>query len=282
MTQLERILSQPWRAEPSVALGLLVLVVGYAWAVANRRRFGDTGPVRWNQVAHFSLAMLLILVALHPIIDELADNYSFTAHMVQHLILSMIMPIFFLLGMPAWLWRPLTRVPELRDLGHAVTRPVVAACLFNLYFALLHFPRVYEFVLHDRGAHIASHLFIMASGVIMWWPLFSQSTEWPRLGYGAQMLYLALVGIPQSIVGAFITYSTQVLYPSYLRAPRLFEWTPLEDQQLAGLIMWVGGLMYIFLVLTIVYFHWAAEEEAREQAEMRDWIEAERTPKPSI
>jgi putative membrane protein len=81
----------------------------------------------------------------------------------------------------------------------------------------------------------------------------------PRLDYGLGMLYLFLVGIPMQIVAAMITLSGSVLYPWYTVAPRMWGLSPLDDQQLGGLLMWVPGNLYLFLVIGVLFLMWARE-----------------------
>ena len=114
--------------------------------------------------------------------------------------------------------------------------------------------------MRNHDLHILQHLTFMASAVLMWWPLLSPLPEVPRISYPAQMLYLFMLGIPMSVVGALIALSERLLYPFYLEVPRLWDLTPLVDQQLGGLIMWVPGGLVFWIVMTVVWFRWAARE----------------------
>ena len=98
----------------------------------------------------------------------------------------------------------------------------------------------------------------------MWWPVLSPVPELPRLHYAGQMLYLFLLGIPMSVVGALITLADQVLYPFYAAAPRVFGLPPLADQQIGGLMMWVPGGLVFWLAMTVVWFRWSASEPEEE------------------
>ena len=101
--------------------------------------------------------------------------------------------------------------------------------------------------MREHEVHIVTHLLFMATATLMWWPVMSPLAELPRLPYGLGMLYLFLVGIPMQVVAALITTSDQVLYPWYSVAPRTWGLSPLDDQQLGGLLMWVPGNIYMFL-----------------------------------
>jgi putative membrane protein len=101
-------------------------------------------------------------------------------------------------------------------------------------------------------------MFIVAA-TILWFPVMSPVPELPRLSYGMGMLYLFLVGIPMQVVAAMITLADEVLYPWYSAAPRTWGLTPLADQQLGGLLMWVPGNLWMFLAIGVLFFKWAKE-----------------------
>jgi putative membrane protein len=100
----------------------------------------------------------------------------------------------------------------------------------------------------------------------MWWPVLSPVPELPRASYPAQLLYLFLLGIPMSLVGAMITLADAPLYPFYAAAPRVWSLSPMADQQIGGLMMWVPGGLVFWLAMTVVWFRWSVRE-ARGDAE---------------
>jgi putative membrane protein len=102
----------------------------------------------------------------------------------------------------------------------------------------------------------------MVTATLMWWPVMSPVPELlPRLSYGLGMLYLFLVGIPMQIVAALISLSGTVLYPWYSVAARTWGLSPLDDQQLGGLLMWVPGNLYMFLVIGVLFLVWSRENQ---------------------
>jgi len=109
--------------------------------------------------------------------------------------------------------------------------------------------------------------------VIMWWPILSPVPELPRGSYMTQLLYLFVLGLPMSLAGALITLADRVLYPFYVSAPRVWGLTPIADQQLGGLLMWVVGTIYLWITATVVWFRWSAREE-RGDAERAVPLEA--------
>ncbi len=252
-----------WSWEPSVVLGSLLLAGGYLACVGPlRERFRGATRVSSWRVAAFLVGVSALFLALASPLDELSDHYLLSAHMLQHLLLTLVMPPLLLLGTPAWLLRPLLRSQRLAALARFWTRPLVAFLVFNVTIAFSHFPVIYNLALEDEHLHIALHLAYMVSAVVAWWPVVSPLPELPPLSYPLRMLYLFLNTIPGGLVGALISLSDHVIYPTYAAAPRLFGLTALGDQQLGGLIMWLGVSTYYFALMTVVFFIWANREEA--------------------
>jgi putative membrane protein len=125
-----------------------------------------------------------------------------------------------------------------------------------------HLSTYYELMMRDHNVHIVTHLMFMVTATLMWWPVMSPVPELlPRLSYGLGMLYLFLVGIPMQIVAALISLSGTVLYPWYSVAARTWGLSPLDDQQLGGLLMWVPGNLYMFLVIGVLFLVWSRENQ---------------------
>jgi putative membrane protein len=117
-------------------------------------------------------------------------------------------------------------------------------------------------------------MFLVAS-VLMWWPFLSPLPELPRLSYPGQMLYSFLMSIPMSVVAISITYADHVLYPAYAAAPRVIAITPMEDQLMGGLIMWIPGGMIFVVILSVVFFKWNARGEDSTAGAQVDWKASE-------
>jgi putative membrane protein len=100
----------------------------------------------------------------------------------------------------------------------------------------------------------------LTGAVLMWWPLLSPLPELPRLSYPGQMLYSFLMTLPMTVVSIFIVYADHVLYPAYASAPRLWGLSPLEDQRLGGLIMWIPGGLFFYLLTSLIFFRWTASQ----------------------
>jgi putative membrane protein len=244
--------------------GEVILAVGLAaagWAWAWHRR--GTRP-RPAQAVRFVGALLAAVVAVNGPLHDLSDWYLFSAHMVQHLLLTLVVPPLLLTGMPAWmvdgLLRPVVAFRAGAAIVRTLTRPLPAFAIYAVALVGWHLPGPYNAALEIHGWHIVEHLVLVAAALAGWWPIVSPSRLAPALPYAAQLLYLFVFGMPMTVVAAMITGAEHVLYPFYEAAPRLFDLTPLADQRLGGVIMWVPSGLIPLAAFTVVFFRWAAAE----------------------
>ena len=170
---------------PSVIIGVLAMAALYIGAV----RLTGRKVARW-QAAAFAGALIVILLSLCGPLDELEDDRLFVAHMAQHLMLCLAMPPLLLLGLTDWMVRPFLLNRWIRPLSDLLCNPLVAFLIYNAMLVAVHSPGLYDLMCHDDAVHIAFHLLMMATGVMLWWPLLSPLPELPRLSYPAQILYL--------------------------------------------------------------------------------------------
>ena len=249
-----------WDLHPSVVIGLAVLGGLYVFLG------GLTAPRR--RVAAFAAALAVLFVCLNGPLHNLSDGYLFSAHMVQHLVLMLVFPPLLLYGTPASVVEPLLRPAGVRRLAAWATRPLAAGAIFTAPIVAWHFPGAYNAALVHHDLHIVQHLVFLATAVVMWWPILAPLPAM-RAPHPVQLIYLFLLGIPMSVVGALITLADGVLYPFYETAPRVWGLSPLADQQIGGLIMWVPGGLIFWLAMTVVWFSWARREGEDDNAEVR-------------
>jgi putative membrane protein len=251
-----------WSLHPSVLLGTGLLGALYFYGIGPwRRRHGLGPPASPWQVVSFCAALLVLLLSLNGPLHDLSDYYLFSIHMVQHLVLTLVFPPLLLMGIPGWLLRPLVRPPGVLALARILTRPWVAAVLFTVSIAAWHVGPLYDLMMRNHEVHIATHLMFMVTATLMWWPVMSRVPELPALRPGMAILYVFLVGIPMQVLGALITFADEVLYPWYVAAPRTWGLSPLDDQQLGGLLMWIPGNLWMFGAIAVLFFRWSSESE---------------------
>ncbi|MDE3078393.1 MAG: cytochrome c oxidase assembly protein, partial [Chloroflexota bacterium] len=207
--------------------------------------------------AGFGIAIVLLALALLSPLDELSDLYLLSAHMVQHLILVLAVAPLLVRAIPIPLGRRLK------------VHPLAAFLAFNFIFAVSHVPAWYEMTLQHEPVHVLEHLLYLGAGVINWLPVLNPARE-RRLNSGPSMLYLFAETLPMFAVGSIISLSRVELYAWYLRAAQISPLTRIQDQSVAGLIMWIGGSFFYLAALTVVFFRWANREIAIDQLEQED------------
>ncbi|MFT4036714.1 MAG: cytochrome c oxidase assembly protein [Thermomicrobiales bacterium] len=259
-----------WNIEPTIAIGLLALLAGYLFLT--RDQGDDANPKRITtskQKRCFIIGLLTLFVALGPPLDDWSDHYLLLAHMVQHLLLILVAAPLLLIGTPAWMLEPLTRNRITNQLGYWLTRPVVAYALANVALVVWHMPMLYDAALNSQPLHVLEHAMFISTAILAWWPIAGPLPQWPRLSPPLQALYFFAMTLPGSAVGAFITLSEPGMYSPYDTAPRIFGLDMTNDQQLAGLLMWIGVSTIYLGLITITFFQWANREERQEQAQRR-------------
>ncbi len=239
----------------STVIGLAALLILWGWRARAHR---GSERLTTLQAFCFPAGLLVMFLALNGPLHDISDFYLFSGHMVQHLVLTIGVPPLLLLGTPGWMLRPALEVPAVAAVARFITVPRVSFALFNLVLAGWHLPPLYNAAMYWHEVHIGQHLMFLVTAVLVWWPLLSPLPELPRLSYPGQMLYAFLLTLPMTIVSIFIVYADHVLYPAYAAAPRLWGLSPLADQRLGGLIMWIPGGLFFYLLMTIIFFRWTA------------------------
>ena len=185
--------------------------------------------------------------------------FLLTAHMVQHLLLTMVVPPFLLLGAPqlpllcglprrvaSQALGPFLQWPLLKSFLHRLMHPAVCWVLFILSNILWHIPDFYELALRSPAWHKVEHFCFLVTALLFWWHVvqpWPSRPYWPRW---AMIPYLLLADIQNTVLAAFLSFYDRAAYPSYANAPR-FWMNPLADQASAGAIMWVPGSI-VFIV----------------------------------
>lgn len=248
----------------SVVAGLVAALVVYLLCVGPyRTRFRASAVVPLTRRIAFISSLLVMLIALATPLDTIGDQYLFTAHMLQHLLLTLVAAPLLLAGTPAWLLRQLLIAARLTGVVRWARHPIPAFFTFNIVFSLAHVPAFYELTLSNELLHALEHLVFVGTAMLMWMPVLSPAPDiaarYPALG---QVLYLFLQTVPASLLGALLSATASPYYPTYVQAPRITSLSPVEDQQLGGLIMWVGSGLYFLIATGVVFFVWASREEA--------------------
>lgn len=199
----------------STVIGIIGLAALYEWAAKR------TTPTTGQRLSYHG-ALVLMFFSLNGWLHDLSDSYLFSAHMLQHLMLALVVAPLLVMGTPGGMLRPALSIRGVGPVARWLTAPTHCFAIFTVVVAAWHLPPLYNYALAHHPVHIGQHLMFLVASVLMWWPVLSPLPELPRLSYPAQMLYLFLLSIPMAIVAVYISYSDTVLYPLYASAPRVW------------------------------------------------------------
>jgi putative membrane protein len=251
-----------WHNEPYLVGGLVFL--GWLWAVLAgpwRSRLAPEATFPRRQAWYFYSALFVFYLAVGSPLDQVAERYLFSAHMLQHQLLVYPAAVLFLLGVPDWMIDRWLGAAPLRRIGRFFTHPIICGLIYTLVVSLWHMPAAYDLALQNKAVHVAEHVMFFGSALFYWWPLLSPSRVFPPINYGAQMLYLVAVVIGMTPVFAYITFSQDILYPTYEFAPRLFaSFSAFDDQLLAGSSMKLVGVAVSGIAFGVIFYRWYLAE----------------------
>ena len=244
----------PGSLEPWVVGALAISAVLYAIGIVRLWRHAGTGRgVRIGQAAAFVAGWLVVVIALAPPLDPLGARL-FSAHMLQHELLMTVAAPLLVVGRPlaVWAWalslggrraigrffhHPAWRIPWL-----ALTAPLAAWGVHAAVLWLWHVPLLFDAALADEGLHALQHTAFLGSALLFWWSVLGAAT---RMGQGIALLSLFTTMVHTGALGALLTLAPTAWYAPYRSTAPALGWSPLEDQQLGGLLMWIpAGLIY--------------------------------------
>jgi len=263
-----------WTFDPAVVLGLVV--AGALYVRADRRvrgRRGDRFPR--TRRPQFLGGLLVIFLALESPIDS-GSATSFTVHMVQHLLLTMIAAPLLVLGAPVTLALLASSPRNRRRLSWALhhqplrtlSNPLIAWALFFGALWGTHLTSFFEASLRSDNLHALEHLAYVATAVLFWMPIVGRDPAPSGLAHPARILYLFLAMASMAFLGLVLFSSNHPLYATY--AATAGEAKALADQRLGGALMWVGGMVNIVPALALVMLDWMrVDERAARRADAR-------------
>lgn len=266
---------EPWKWVPHpevwVMVAALVVMYLYATRIVGPKAVPAGEPIITRaQSSWFFVGLGLLWVTVDWPFHDLAEDYLYSVHMVQHLFLTWVIPPMMLMAMPEWLARLVLGRDRAYRIFRLLTRPLVAGVLFNVVFAFSHFPTVVNDSVRWSGFHFTVHLVIIVSAILMWNCICGPLKEL-RASLPVQCVYLFLMGVLPIIPGAWLTYSQNVLYRVYIHPWKSF-WglTPLGDQQLAGFIMRTISGIYVLIIIIVLFFRWGGRVTEHDEEDRRE------------
>ena len=216
-------------------------------------------PVALRKVACFVAGVLAVLLAFVSPIDAIGEERLFSVHMVQHLLIGDIGPLLVVLGVDGPLLRPVLALPGLARL-RALAHPLVAFPLWATDLCVWHVPRLYDAALGNAGVHALQHVLFFTCGALVWAALLEPLPGPHWFGAGRKALLLVGMWFVSLGLSQVFLWSGHAFYARYRDAPRTWGLTPLDDQQLGGLLMWVPGNMYMLGAIAAVFYVWAKND----------------------
>lgn len=261
-----------WRFDPIAIIGLLVIAAAYLSAVRRVNRAHPGNRQSQYRSWLFLAGLGTIGVALlSPI--EAYEGSLFSVHMVQHMLLELGAAPLLLAGAPITLAlrvsppsvrRRLLSILQSR-LMHFVSFPVVAWLLFAAVNWGWHFSVLYDQALENTALHYFQHATFLGAALLFWWPVVGADPSPWRLPHPVRILYVFLAMPQNSFLGVAISSAPLVLYPHYVTNGRDWGVSPLDDQALGGVIMWVVGDVFFLAWMMVVVALWMRYEDRRTE-----------------
>jgi putative membrane protein len=263
-----------WVFDPGIVIPLVLAVSLYAVGVARLRRVNKHG-IGALEISCFIAGWLTLVIALvsplHP-----WGSVLFSAHMTQHELLMLVAAPLLVLGRPTipFLWalprssarrlNRLTKATWWQYLWRRITAPFVAWLIHAVVLWTWHLPALFQATLENEFVHALQHFSFLFSALLFWWAILHGPQR--AIGFGAGVLYMFTTALHSGLLGALLTFAGAVWYPVYNGTTQSWGLTPLQDQQLGGLIMWVpAGVTYIIAGLAL-FAGWLRESELRAGA----------------
>jgi putative membrane protein len=255
-----------WSPDPGVLAAIGTAGLCYVVADGRARTGRAPTPLERRHRRAFIAGLVACLVALGPPLDGLADR-SFAAHMLQHLVLTMVAAPLLVVAAPITLglraWNGVPRRVLLATLrsppARVVTNPLVAWALFFVVVWGSHLTGIYDLALRSTPVHAFEHVALLVTAALFWIPVVGVDPTSARLSPPARILYLFVAMPAMAFLGLALFSASHVLYPTYARVEGVSR--ALADQRAAGAIMWAGGMVLIVIALTLVALDWMRAEE---------------------
>jgi putative membrane protein len=259
-----------WTLAPSALMPLLAYAAIYVWRFRRARSEAGGRGAGLFQAFAFAGALLVMVIAVASPLDGLGEEYLFSAHMIQHILLSDIAPLLLLLSLSRVIMRPATR--RLMRLERALGRLAHPATGLMVWFGLVylwHIPALYVAAIENPVLHALEHASFFTAGVAVWWPLVQPVPMRRRLTGLSTFAYIGAAKAGLAALGLFLTWSTTVAYSFYATAPRVWGISAIDDQNAGGAIMMVEQSTVLVIAFFILFGKMLAQSEEDERRRER-------------
>ncbi len=259
-----------WRVQlhPEVWLLIASLVALYLYAVrvVGPKVVPEGEPVlSRRQKAAAVTAIVALWVASDWPMHDIAEEYLYVVHMVQHTLLTLVVPPLALLATPRWLADLVLGHGRARRFIRLASLPVVAGIAYNASILAGHWPALVNASVANGPLHYTVHVILVFTALMMWMPVCGPIAEW-RMGPPAQMVYLFLMSVVPTVPGGWLTFADNAVYTAYDTPLRAFGISVIDDQQAAGVFMKVVAGGELWAIITAMFFVWAFRHQREEEA----------------
>jgi cytochrome c oxidase assembly factor CtaG len=262
-----------WTFDPAILLWLAALVGLYAWRFRAARRESGGRGAGWPQALAFGGGIVVLFVAFVSPVDALGEDYLFSAHMVQHILIGDIAPILLLLSLSRVIMRPATRrlMNVERRLG-VLASPIAFILVWFALLYLWHIPALYDAALRHPAVHALEHICFLIAGTAVWWPLIQPVPMRHRMTGLATFGYIGAAKLGLAALGLYLTWSQTLAYDYYAHVPRIWGLSPIEDQNVGGAIMMVEQSLVLVSAFCLLFVRMLlqSEEEERRRERLED------------
>ena len=247
----------PWRFQfhPEVWLLIIGLIVAFVYTVRvlGPRVAPEGKIISRRQITTFTVMILLLWLASDWPMHDIAEEYLYSVHMVQHMVISYVVPPLALLATPEWLFRLLIGNGRTYKVVRFLTRPVVGVLVYNITLMITHIPQIVNRSAAGGPLHYSLHVLIVTTSLMFWVPVCGPIREW-RMADGAKMIYLFGTSLIPTIPAGWLTFAEGAVYKHYDTMVRVGGINVLSDQQAAGGIMKLGGSIFMWSIIIFIFF----------------------------
>jgi cytochrome c oxidase assembly factor CtaG len=247
-----------WQAYPGVWMFLGAVGASYVWFV-RRWRLDErvVGEIRWRSGC-FLGGLVVLWLALDWPLGALGAGYLASAHMLQFLLIALVAPPLLLLGLPLPRGRRARRKP--RNAPVRFGHPLATLVVFNVVVAVTHMPAVVDAAMVSQLGSLALDVTWLVGGLVFWWPVVRPTAAGEHLHEIVRVAYLGFEGLALTPLFVYLTFGRFPRYAIYELAPRVHDLSARTDQQLAGLLMKVGGMLILLVAVGLLFLHWTRRE----------------------
>lgn len=271
---------------PYFASFVVLIGIGYFLIVGPLgRSYEGYEPATIQQHVYFVISLVLLYVAKGSPID-LLSHIMLSMHMAQLAVLFLVFPIFFIQGIPVWLWKKIINAPVIKPAFEFLSKPILALIMFNLLFSIYHMPAVFNFSKTSQLAHTSITVIVLLAAILMWWNVVTPIKERDKIIPILKIVYIFANAALITPACALIIFATDPLFAAYSSegawmqamslcvpnnvlngigsdlsgAEMLSPLSTADDQQLGGIIMQTLSTIIYATMIGRIFFSWFKKE----------------------